>query len=319
MQRKLFLSALIALSFAGRLPAAWSVVDGANDKFPGRKVDIKEGDRLVAQFIYGEGQIKPYLHLFGDEGDWLTEWSPKQTFPHHRGIFIGWNRITSELGSFDLWHFNNGGKMSLVKFDQLEGGSDAARLVAMIEWRGGKKDAHGNDLLLVEKRTLVISRPEGKRTQVDAGFALQAARELTLGGDLQHAGVHFRAAAGVKDRETETAYLWEPDLPGPGGKVSSPDAKWVRLTFPIASHWYAATEFNAPKNPVEEISWRSYGRFGFFFKRALKKDESLALKYQFIAERTEAPAEPGKLSAEQKARARTEAQSRHAEFSRTAK
>jgi hypothetical protein len=70
---------------------------------------------------------------------------------------------------------------------------------------------------------------------------------------------------------------------------------------------------------VEEISWRNYGRFGFFFKRALKKDESLALNYRFITERAEAPAEPGKLSDAQEARARAEAQARYADFSRTTK
>src|SRR5687768_6635359 len=109
MMPKLFLAALLIFS-AAHLRAAWTAVDGANDKLSGRKVDIKDGERLVAQFIYGEGQIKPYLHVFGEEGDWLTEWSPKQSFPHHRGIYIGWNRISSDLGTFDLWHFNNGGK-----------------------------------------------------------------------------------------------------------------------------------------------------------------------------------------------------------------
>jgi hypothetical protein len=319
MIRKFSAALMFVVLASVPLHAAWTVVDGANENFPGRKVDIKEGERLVAQFIHGEGQIKPHLHIFGDEGDWLTEWSPRQSFPHHRGIYIGWNHISSDLGSFDLWHFNNGGKMSVVKLDELRGDRDTARLVATIEWRGGKKDTNGQDLLLTEKRMLVISRPEGKRTQVDASFALHAARDLNLGGDLQHAGIHFRASTKLQGREKETAYLWEPDLPGPGGKVSSKEAKWARLVFPIGSRWYAATEFNAPGNPVEEISWRNYGRFGFFFKRALKKDETLALNFRFITERTEAPAAPGKLSDEQKAQARAEAQARYSEFSGTAK
>jgi hypothetical protein len=313
------IAALLLLCSSIGVRAEWTLVDGANEKFPGRKVDIKDGERLVAQFIYGEDQIKPYLHVFGDEGDWLTEWSPKQSFPHHRGIYIGWNRISSDLGTFDLWHFNNGGKMSVVKFEQLQGGRESARLVATIEWRGGKKDTNGSDLLLTETRTLVISRPESKRTQVDAAFRLRATRDLNLGGDLQHAGIHFRGSTKIQGREKETAYLWEPDVPGPGGKVSSKEAKWARLVFPIGSRWYAATEFNAPENPVEEISWRNYGRFGFFFKRAMKKDETLALNYRFITEQTEAPAETGKLSEEQKSKARAEAQARYAEFTRAKK
>jgi hypothetical protein len=314
MCRKLFLPILLASVLATPLRAAWTVSDGANDKLPGRKVDIRDGDRLVAQFIHGEGQIKPYLHVFGDEGDWLTEWSAKQTFPHHRGIYIGWNKISSNLGNFDLWHFNNGGRMSVAKLDKLEGGKDSGKIVATIEWRGGKKDAGGGDLLLTETRTLVVSRPEAKRTQVDAKFELHAARDLTLGGDLQHAGIHFRGSEKIQGHDKEVAYLWEPDLPGPGGKVSSKEAKWVRLVFPLNGRWYAASEFTAPGNPVEEISWRSYGRFGFFFKRDLKKDETLALNYRFITERAEAPAEPGKLSEDQKSKAHAEAQARYAEY-----
>ena len=196
------------------------------------------------------------------------------------------------------------------------GGQDSGTLVATIEWRGGKKDAAGSDLLLTETRTLVVSRPDGKRTQVDARFALHPARDLALGGDLQHAGIHFRGSTQLEKHNKEVAYLWEPDLPGPGGKVSSKEAKWVRLAFPIHSRWYAASEFTAPGNPVEEISWRDYGRFGFFFKRDLKKDETLALKYRFITERAEAPAETGKLSDAQKSKARAEAQARYTEFAR---
>jgi hypothetical protein len=75
----------------------------------------------------------------------------------------------------------------------------------------------------------------------------------------------------VSGRNTETAYVWEPDLPGPGGKAVSKDFKWCRLVFPIKDHWYSAMELNSPTNPVEELSWRDYGRFGFFFKKTLRR------------------------------------------------
>ncbi len=306
--------ALLALPFA--LLADWTVTDSPNDKLPGRKVDIKDGGRLIAQLIYGEGQLKPYLHVYGDEGDLLTEWDAAQTFPHHRGIFIGWNKIASDLGNHDLWHLNSGGKMTVAKLEKLEGGKDSGTVVATIEWRGGPKGGNTTQLILTETRTLKVSRPGGARTQVDANFTLAPARDLTLGGDLQHAGIHFRGSAQLLKRTKETSYLWQPDLPGPGGKVIATNAQWARLHFPIGDRWYAATEFTAPSNPVEEISWRDYGRFGFFFKKALKKDEKLSLDYRFIAERADAPEAPGKPSAAQKEKARAEAQARYTEFVR---
>ena len=264
--------------------ADWTLKDDANTELPGRKVDIARDGRLVARFIYGEGQAKPYLRVYGEEGDCLNEWDPKQQFPHHRGIYIGWNKIASDLGTFDLWHMTGGAAMTVKKLEKLEPGKDSATLVATIEWNAGKPGADGSMLLITETRTLTISQPAPKSVQVDAKFELNPARDLTLGGDLQHAGIHFRASKSVGDRKAETSYVWEPDLDGKGGKVKSTELKWAQLTFPIGQRWYHVTHLNAPTNPVEELSWRDYGRFGFFFTKALKKDEKLAVNYRFVAE-----------------------------------
>ncbi len=319
MLKQICLGLLLAAALS-EARAAWTLTEGTNNGGPGSAVEVKLDGKLSARFVHGAGQFKPYLHVFGEDGKLLTnaglDASGKADglFPHHRGIYIGWNKITSDLGAFDLWHFNNGGKMNVAKFEKLEGGRDAATLVATIEWRGGKKDAAGSDLLLTETRTLVISRPEGKRTQVDARFELKAARDLTLGGDLQHAGIHFRGAKELPARKTETSYLWQPDLPGPGGKVSSTNLQWCRLLFPIGAQWYTSTVLNAPANPVEDLSWRDYGRFGFFFKKSLPKDETLRLNYRFLTERVAAPANQPKPSPEQSKISRTEAQAQYDAF-----
>ena len=104
---KHLLSALTLVAVISSARADWAAKDDANPDLPGRKVDITQDGVLRARLIYGEGQIKPYLRVQGEEGDGLNEWSEKQQFPHHRGIYIGWNKIISDLGSFDLWHMNN--------------------------------------------------------------------------------------------------------------------------------------------------------------------------------------------------------------------
>ena len=343
MSHRLITSCLIfACSFSMVARGAdWTLSQGVNPEGPGQAVDIQFGGRKVARFIHGDGQFKPYLHVFGEAGELLTNsgldasGKPTGQFPHHRGIYIGWNKIASDLGTFDLWHFNNGGKMEVLQFDKLDAGKEAATLVATIAWRGGKKDATGSDLLLTETRTLRIARPEGKTTQVDARFQLKASRELTLGGDLQHSGIHFRAANDVATRAKETSYVSDPEdkqtkgkdwaAPAPkkdkdGNEIKPArepvkgDLNWCRLLFPMGGRWYAATELNAPSNPVEELSWRDYGRFGFFFKRKLAAGESLDLNYRFFVEPAEAPASNFKPAAEQNAKARTEAKARYWEF-----
>jgi hypothetical protein len=299
------------------LAAGWSLAESAGD--PGQVVEARFDGRLIARLIYGEGQMKPYLQVFGDDGDALNKWDPKQQFPHHRGIFIGWNKLGSDLGTFDLWHFNNGGKMELVKLDKLDANATTATIVAKIVWRAGKKDADGSDLLLTETRTLILSRPDARRTQIDAHFVLQPARDLKLEGDLQHSGIHFRASAEVGTRAKETSYLWEPDLPGPGGKVASKEMKWCQLLFPIGEHWYRSLQLNPSSNPVDELSWRDYGRFGFFFKKALKKGETLPLDYRFIIERAEPPADKPKPSPEQAAKARAACQASYEAYAKALK
>jgi hypothetical protein len=312
---------LFNLAPSGR-SAGWTLTEAANSDGPGREVAIKLDETVVGRFVFGEGQIKPYLHICNETGELLTnggldrEGKPVGRFPHHRGIFIGWKTV-SELGSFDLWHMNNGGKMEVLRFAKLEGTKQSATLVAEIAWRAGKKDEAGNDRLLTETRTLIVTRPEGKRTQVDARFLLTPARDLRLAGDLQHSGVHFRASDEVSGGNKQTSYLWQPDLPGAGGKVASTEMQWCRLLFPFREKWYACTELSAPSNPVEELSWRDYGRFGFFFKRSVKAGEPLALDYRFLIEQVSAPAANGKLTSEQSERARKETQERYQDFARS--
>ena len=305
---------LLICLFALRVNAAWTATDSENANRAGRKIDITEEGKLVARLIYGEGEIKPYLCLYGEGDDCLNDWSEKQQFPHHRGIFIGWNKIASDLGSSDLWHMSKGATMTLTKVEELRGGAGSAMLVATVEWNAGKADATGSRLLLTERRTFNISRPRPQAVQVDATFELHPARDLTLGGDLQHAGIHFRASQSVQDRKGETVYAWEPELDGKGGKVVSTELKWARLTLPIGQRWYHVTHLNAPTNPVESLSWRDYGRFGFFFTKALARDEILAVRYRFVAEI--APLSTAKLTEEQRIASRTSAQALYDAFAK---
>ena len=272
-------SFILLLCLVQTLFASWKTREEVGTP-GGKHIEVLNGGKPVARFVYGEGQLKPYLHIYGKDGELVTEWSAQQEFPHHRGIYIGWNRIESEIGNSDLWHLRSGERM-IVKNVRHVAMRTNAMITAQIEWHAQKKDEAGDSILLIETRVLSISQPEPSKTFVDAKFTLAAQRDLNLNGDLQHAGVHFRASHEVHGRAKETRYVWEPDLQGPGGKVVSKDLKWARLIFPVGENWYTATQLNLPTNPTEELSWRDYGRFGFFFKRKLEWGDELELKYRF--------------------------------------
>ena len=99
----------------------WSIERISNPDGPGTWLQIQANQNPVAAWAFGKGQFKPYLHVFGPGGIRLTNSGLDQagrksgTFGHHRGIFIGWNRIQSELGTRDLWHMTKGTRMERSK------------------------------------------------------------------------------------------------------------------------------------------------------------------------------------------------------------
>ena len=314
LQSRLTASLLLLLSAGLARTEAWSLRKAANIDGPGSMVLIQHYDQPVARLVYGEGQMKPYLHLYGENGELLTnpgldeKGKRSGRFPHHRGLFIGW-KIESDLGHWDLWHMNRGGDIRVVEVESAKTAPDHARLLTRNEWHAGKEDEQGSSLLLTEWRDITVSRPKPGQTQIDVLFRLKAARDLRLAGDLQHSGVHFRAANEVATRAGQTAYLHHP-----AGKTRGDDLAWCQLLFPIGSSWYTVTAMNAPSNPVEELSTRNYGRFGYFFRQELARDSVLPLRYRFLVTSVEAPADSGQRSEPQKTSHRQSAMAAYEQF-----
>jgi len=278
----------LVTTLTSEVTAQWAIQKGNNPDGPGSRLSIQNGNQPVAAWTYGEGQFKPYLHVFGPSGARLTNSGLDQVgkmagkFGHHRGIFIGWNRIESDLGRHDLWHMKKGTSMEIAEFTQLVTTGHHAVTEAHIIWSVERSDAQSNDLLIDEHRQISVSHPNASITQIDFHSKLKAARDLKLGGDLQHAGIHFRAENEVATRPKETAYVWHPDLPAERRGVISKEWQWATLIFPIGDRWYRCTEMTAPENEFSELSWRDYGRFGFFDKKELKKGQTLELRFRFL-------------------------------------
>jgi len=318
---------VVTLASASARAADWKLTQGTNDDLPGQNVTVTRDGTIVARLIYGEGQQIPYLALYDSDGQLVTnpgmagkEGKVVGSEPHHRGIFIGWQRVQSDLGVANLWSIGAGARMTLVDLPELSTTGESATIVARVEWRAPAKDANGSDLLLVETRRMTITRPTpADVATVDTSFRLVPARDLRLDGDVQHAGIHLRTSHVVAEQPKLTSYLWAPDVPGVAGKVVSPQLQWGEFLFPLHGRWYSAAQLNAPGNPIEEFSTREYGRFGFFFKKDLKKDEALTVRYRFIVRNAETPAQDPRRSPEQIAKARAAAEAAYAAYVRDSK
>ena len=115
---------LVALGGASLLfTSLASVAAAAEYKWvdePGKYIELRKGDKPVVRYMYEaidtsspearERTYKPYLHVFSPDGETLLTKGPGGLYPHHRGIYYGFNRITYGDGlKADTWHCTGNG------------------------------------------------------------------------------------------------------------------------------------------------------------------------------------------------------------------
>jgi hypothetical protein len=236
---------------------------------------------------------KPFLHVYDgaqrltngpdDESEYLRS---KIRYPHHRGIFIGWNRLTFEGKRYDLWHMPNVTQVH-QRFEEKTAGPELAKSTAVIHWN----DPDGEPLI-VERRSITAYRLAPPTVALlDFVTELKAVRDdIELDGDPEHAGVQYRAhndvAAGPKEVKAE--YLFHADGTDPR---KDKDLPWVAMSYGLDGKRYTVQHMNHPDNPRGTIysAYRDYGRFGAFFKDTIQKGQTLTLRYRFWIGRGETP------------------------------
>jgi hypothetical protein len=253
--------------------------DTANDH-----LDILMDGRIVGRFMYAHDistkerrleTYKPYLHVFDAEGKEPITKGPGGHYTHHRGIFIGWMKVTYNGQKYDTWHMPNSDIVT-QKILETKGSADEGSFTALIDWITKE-----GTTIIEEHRTMTFHRgPAPVRVTIDFTTNLKAAAgDLTLDGDPEHAGVQFRPADEVN--LTKTRYFFPVEHPAPHKDL---DYKWVGETFNLHDKDYSIVDINSPENPkgTHFSTYRDYGRFGAFPKSPIKSGESLVLKYRFL-------------------------------------
>jgi hypothetical protein len=208
-------------------------------------------------------------------------------FPHHRGLFFGFNKITyGEKQDADIWHGTNNVFSEHDKVLATEAGEVFGRQRSLISWHGKAADTFATE----EREVTAYAVPGG--TLIDWSTTLSTKLDkVRLDGDPQHAGFHFRANQEVaKNGEKETYYL-RPDGKGKINETRNWDPKgankltinlpWNACSFVTGEKRYTVVRINHPDNPKETRgSERNYGRFGDYFEYDLTPDKPLKLKYR---------------------------------------
>jgi hypothetical protein len=267
----------------------WKDVDGLEE--------LKFGDRSVLRYFHkafdasltdpkmntGNPTSKPYHHLFSPDGSKIVTNGAEGMYPHHRGIYFGFNNISYDGKKADVWHCRNNEHTAHEKILATEAGPLFGRQTLQIAWKGTDGKVFAN-----ERRELTAYNVPGG-TLIDFTSELTTPLEkVRLDGDPQHAGFHFRASAAM-EKNTKDTFFIRPDGKGKpgeeknwvkdkGGPVNLP---WDAMSYVLDGKRYTVVYLDHPDNPKEaRQSERCYGRIGTYFEYNLTPEKPLRVRYR---------------------------------------
>jgi hypothetical protein len=258
----------------------------------GETLDVMEGGKIVGRYMVAHDTstparlnetYKPYLHVFDAEGKAPITKGPGGEYTHHRGIYIGWNKIGFNGKTYDRWHMK-GGEQVVQGKPGTRSDADSATVTSTVHWN----DEAGKPLI-VETRTMTFRRaPAPAYALIDFQSVITAPNgDVKLDGDPEHAGIHFRPANEVDKAKTTYVYAGANVDPH---KVT--DLAWMGETFSLNGKTYSVVQMNHPDNPAgtRVSAYRNYGRFGMFPTATVKSGESRAFRYRFLVAEGPMPA-----------------------------
>jgi hypothetical protein len=259
----------------------------------GQHLDILFNGKIVGRYMYAYDKstpakrnetYKPYLHVFDAEGKApITNGAGAKLYPHHRGIFVGWQKIRFGGKTYNRWEMS-GGEQVHQKFSEQKADKEQASFTSVINYN----DEAGKPFL-VEERTMVFRRaPAPAYVLIDLASTLKAPDgDVVLDGDPEHGGIQYRPAADVNTKET--AYVLPRENAKPHVDLDYP---WAGETYTLNGKKYSVVIFNHPDDPKKTkfSAYRDYGRFGAFPVATIKSGEALTLKYRFLVAEGDMPA-----------------------------
>lgn len=288
----------------------------------GEHIDLLLGDKPVLRYINKKHDgtsadshdvtFKPFHHVF-DPVDGKTiitsgayPFSDKaMKFPHHRGLFYGW-KASYGANVADTWH-GKGGKgnkervyTEVDRMGTADVGPVYGRQSSHINWVG----PDGLQFADEEREVTAYNVPGGTLIDFTSVVSTKLPK-VTLDGDPQHAGFHFRAAQDVaKETSKQTVYT-RPDGQDKAGATRNWPAQkehvnlpWNAMTFTTGGKPYSVVMLDRPDNPKEaRFSERDYGRFGSYFVATVTPTKPVTVRYRvFVKPATVTVAECEALS-----------------------
>ncbi len=233
-----------------------------------------------------EDTKKPFHHVFSPDGTRHLTKGLGGLFPHHRGIYFGYNHIRFEGGGADIWHATRGERSEHRGTLRAWAGPVFGGHSVRIDWTDAE-----DTRFIEETRTLRVFKQSSGDFHIDFTSTLTSrVGDIELAGDNHHAGVQFRAAQYVADNRELSSFLrpgdWADRDPASehAGITGLP---WNAFQFTIEGDDYTVAYLSHPANgdiagdDRREMSERLYGRFGEFIPTTLTADQPLTFRYRF--------------------------------------
>ncbi len=252
----------------------------------GEYIDLLLDGRTALRTMYAHDRATPerqhatykvYHHVFDATGEKPITKGPGGLYTHHRGLFIGWNRLTLDGAEGDWWHMKEGSQQHR-EFISNVAGPVWARSIMAIDWVDG-----AGRTVIAEKRSITVYRqPEPGLLLIDFHTRLKAALgEVFLNGDPEHAGFQFRAHNDVAEGDATVKAVYHFDRDGVDAKKDF-DLPWAGMNYGLYGQRFSVQYMNHPGNPTPTVysAYRDYGRFGSYFKKTIPAGETLELRYR---------------------------------------
>jgi sialate O-acetylesterase len=260
---------------------------------PGEFLELRFGDRPVLRYMYQalddstkekrDQTFKVFHHLYDPAGKHLVTNGPGGLYPHHRGLFYGFRKVTYDGQEVDIWHCTGDTYQGHEKFLEATAGPVLGRQRVRIGWYG-----KGKEKFATEERELTVYAVPGGRLVEFASRVRPVKGPVKLDGDPQHAGFHFRADNEVAAKSKDETIFIRPDGEDkPGASRNWPDQKthvnlpWDAMSFVLGGQRYTAAYLDKPSNPKEaRYSERPYGRFGSYFVAEATEKDPVTVDYR---------------------------------------
>ena len=302
-----FAAAVIAHFLAHAAPAAEPPAsEGAFQwvETPGESIELRQGERPVVRYMCApyddsskerrDATYKVFHHVFSPDGSrLLTKGDPGGLYPHHRGLFYGFNKVTYGDGkTCDIWHCQGQTRQEHASTVRQDADEDSGSHVVAIDWHGRDGEVFARE----ERGVAAHALPGGMQIDFTSRVETADGQPIHVDGDPQHAGFHFRAAQEVAaSTAAQTYYLrtdgkgapretrnWEPGKPADDPKNAECENRpWNALSIVVGGQRYTVLYLDHPDNPKPaRYSERDYGRFGSYFAADITAEQPLEVRYR---------------------------------------